>query len=116
MRRKRVSGASLIEITTAVTLLSMVFMFSVLIYLNVTRSALSFSEVKLSNQLNHLANETVKNNNFINEEMIYDVYSIKKQVNYYNENESLIHLKMEGRNKSGKVICRHERIIYKDNQ
>lgn len=111
---KRILAGSLIEITVAVTLLSMVFMFSVLIYINASKTTNSYYKLKLANHLRYIANETVSNKDFIDEEIIFDDYSIKKRVDFYKDYANLIHLKIEGYNKSGRLICSHDRIIYED--
>ena len=109
---KRISGSSLIEITTAVTLLSMVFLFSVLIYVKVSGASNSYNRLLLSSHIKHLENESVLNRNFVDEEISFDSYTIRKTVRYYNNNSNLIHLKIEGYLKSGKRICGNNKIIY----
>jgi hypothetical protein len=110
--RKKIPAGSIIEITVAVTLLSMVFMFAIMIYLNITKSSGSINKLELSAQIKYLEKTTIQNKNYVNEELRFTEYTIRKYVGNYNDSDNLVHLKIEGYSSSGQLIMVYNRVVY----
>jgi hypothetical protein len=110
--KKKIPAGSIIEITVAVTLLSMVFMFAIMIYLNITKSSGSINKLELSAQIKYLETTTIQNKNYVNEELRFTEYTIRKYVGNYNDSDNLVHLKIEGYSSSGQLIMVYNRVVY----
>lgn len=109
---RKTDASSLVEVTTALVLLVIIFGVALLVYFNVTTSSLSFRQMKYKLELDHLAEETILARNYISAQIPDGNVTIEKSVDYYNGNEHLLLLTMIARDEQGNVLAEYKRLIY----
>lgn len=113
MVQHKVRASTLIETITALIIISMVFGFATLIYLNVQRSALSSK--KISSQI--MIDQIYNNIRFDNEmlpltEHDFNDLTVYQFANKHPESGSLVVLRYEARDKTGKLLLETKKIVY----
>ena len=87
---RKIKASSLIETIVAMIVLVLVFLFSVMIVNNVMQSAFLGAKTKATLKMYTLLEETKRDKSYLDDEITYGNYTIKKQIEVKKENEVLI--------------------------
>lgn len=109
----QVAGSSLVEVITAMIIISMIFGFSVMIYLNVQRTGISSVALRARHRINDVLIETTVSQRYENAEKVYDDgVVVYQEVKNFQGNEYLWHIHLEARDGAGKLIAERNRLVY----
>lgn len=108
----KVSGSSLIEVITAVVIISIVFTIASVVYLNVQRSSFSAKKLRASIMVNELIISTLKENRYEPLQQESGEFILYQTVDLYAGNRNLKVLIVEARDESGKLIAQRKKLIY----
>ncbi|MDF2456906.1 MAG: hypothetical protein K0R51_2899 [Cytophagaceae bacterium] len=109
----RLKASSLIETIVAMMIVMLVFFVAMSIYVNVLRNGITLSEISAAQQLQVLAEETVKNKSYFNENLVLETLTITKNCASYNSSTELFLLDLEAKDKSGRTVATRKELILK---
>lgn len=112
----KIHASSILEVTTAMVLVGIIFIISTIIYFNLIASNKSRRQIKVEHLLNHLVQESVANKLFLDQQYSYGTFTVFQQVSYYRQNNSLFWFQLEAQGRDGKVIARFNRLVYEPNR
>lgn len=112
----KIQASSILEVTTAMVLVGIIFVISTMIYFNLTASGKSRRQIKTEHLLNHLVQENVANKLFLDQQYDYETLTVFQQVVFYEQNNNLFWFRLEAQDKDGKVIARFNRLVYEPNR
>jgi hypothetical protein len=110
LKHSKLKASTLIEVTTALVLISMVFTMALVIYLNVQRSGFSGRKLQNSVLMDEAYNEVMKTKEFRDREMNYDDVTLSQIVN--RQDQGLVMLRFEIRNEDGKLLSERKYLVY----
>ena len=113
---RKTRASSILEITTAMVLVSMIFVSSAMIYLNLTASGKSKRQVQISHLLNRLAQENIAEGIFLDQQYRYETFTVYQQVVLYKKQTDLFWFSLEALGNDGKVIATHNQLVYEPNR
>jgi len=108
----RLKASSLIEVTVALVIISMIFTIAITIYLNVQRSGFSTGKLLHNVMLDDAYNETMKARDYTSKEIQYDEVTLFRDVKRSDLNKNLIMLKLELRNTDGALLAERKYLLY----
>lgn len=108
----RVSGSSLIEVITAVVIISIVFTIASVVYLNVQRSGFSAKKLRASIVVNELIISSLKEKRFESLQREFGEFVLYQTVDLYAGNRNLKILIVEARDETGKLIAQRKKLVY----
>ena len=108
---RRVKASSLIETIVAMMIVMLVFFVAMSIYVNVLRNSISLSELSAAQQLQTLAQETIKNKSYFNETIDTETLTITKSCGNYGSYSELFLLNIEAQDKSGRIVATRKELI-----
>jgi hypothetical protein len=106
----RLRASSLIEVTVALVIISMIFTMALVIYLNVQRSGFSGRKLQNSVLLDEAYNELMKTREFKSKESRYDDVTLFQSVE--RNDSGLVLLRFEIRNEDGKLLSERKYLVY----
>jgi competence protein ComGF len=108
----RVRASSLIEVITALIIISIIFTIAIMVYLNVQRSG--FSSRRLTGELliNEVLVKTLKDKRFDTTETNSDDITVYQDVTAHKTVAHLKVLTLEARDINGKLVAERKRLIY----
>jgi hypothetical protein len=109
---KRVDASTLIEVTIALIIISMIFGFATVIFLNVQRTGFSVSKVSNYIVLDEVWAKMNAGGDFTSKEYQVANGTIFQSVEQHPENEHLFVIRLELRNQEGKVLAEKKYIKY----
>ncbi|HYF68574.1 MAG TPA: hypothetical protein VD884_10575 [Ohtaekwangia sp.] len=108
----RLKGSSLIEVTVALVIITLVFSLAMVIYLNVQRSGLYAFKLSCEMMLNEVYTNTVRSEDYQNKEVTYDEVFIYQEVKTYPGSGNLLLITLEAREPGGKMIAERKHLVY----
>ena len=108
---KKWKGATLMEVLTALVILAIVFSISLSIFINVSNSTTSIRKVKANQQIQKLAEETLKQKAFVDNTYQFNTFRIIKKVKNYKKKNGLVLLYLEAITNDGKKLTGWKRLI-----
>lgn len=112
----KVEASSILEVTTAMILVGIIFVISSMIYFNLSTSNKSMRKLKVEHLLNHLALENITNRQYLDQQYKYETFTVHQQVTSYKKNNNLLWFQLEAIGKDGKVIATHNCLVYEPNK
>ena len=108
----KIKGSSILEVTTAMVLVGIIFIISTMIYFNLITSNKSRRQLKAEQLLNHLVQENIANKQFLDGQYSYGTFTIYQQVESYKQNKNLFWFRLEARDADGKIIADYNQLVY----
>jgi type II secretory pathway pseudopilin PulG len=112
MERIKLKSASMIEVTVAMVLILLVSTVALIIFITVTTTGASLRKTRHRLHLKELSIKTKKDKSFTDETIEYDEVTVEKKVTPYKGNIKLLHLSLIATEENGKVVCKHQELIY----
>ena len=109
---RRIRSSSLIEVTTALVILSMVFGLAIVIYLNVQRSGVSSRKLVCTALLEKTYAEVKASGNYDSREFAYDEITVYLTAIPHGESPELRILALEARDAGGKLLAQQKHLLY----
>lgn len=109
--RHYIKSSSLLEVVVALLLISIVLVLSMNIFTNIMQSGYSNRKIEASIKIKELSFSTKKNQLFINEEFNEEEYKIVKKVEFYKQNQELIHINWTAQSSGGEILLETNEII-----
>jgi len=110
--KHRVRSSSLIEVTTALVILSMVFGLAIVIYLNVQRSGVSSRKLVCTALLERVYADVKTSGNYETREFTYDEITVYLTAIPHGESPELRVLALEARDAGGKLLAQQKHLLY----
>ena len=107
---KRLPASSILEVTTAMVIISMVFGLAIIIYLNIQRSGVSSLKLSSRIKLEAVFSETNRLKKFESREVRFEDIIVYQEIE--NNSEGLLSIKLEARDEQGKLIAQQKHLIY----
>ena len=107
----KIKGSSLVEVTVSLVIIMMVFAFSLMIYLNVTKSTIS-PELQLKLFLQDYALKSKREKLYTNEEVVFGEYIIRREVIPYQGNTDLLLCSYIAEDQEENLITQRREIVY----
>ncbi len=108
----KVVASSILEVTTSMVLIGIIFGLATTIYFNLTSSSTSQRKLKYTQELQHLAIQTVNKKSYINERLEMDGVIIIKSIELFENNPMLLRLHFEVIIPGGKILTTYDELIY----
>lgn len=108
----KVRSSSLVEVTTALVIISMVFGLAMIIYMNVHRTGFSSQKLACEILMNDMYNSTAQSRQYLSKEQHYGDIVIYQEVRPYSDGKDLLLIQLEARDPGGKLIAMQRHIIY----
>jgi hypothetical protein len=108
----RASASSLIEVTVALIIITMITGFAIMIYLNVQRTGFSTAEIKYNAVLEENYLHAIESSNFQSEELVDNDVVISKVVQPHPSNQRLFILLYEVKNRTGQVLAQKKYLYH----
>lgn len=108
----KVVASSILEVTTSMVLIGIIFGLATTIYFNLTSSSTSQRKLKYTQELQHLAIKTVNEKSYINERLEIDGVTIVKSIELFESNPMLLRLHFEAIIPGGKTLTTYDELIY----
>jgi Tfp pilus assembly protein PilV len=106
-------ASSLVEVTVALVILVLAFGFSLMIYLNVTRSGQTLQKTRYSLLLKEYAENSKVGQQYVDEALEEEGYLLEREVTPYQGNPDLLLLTFTVSNReSKKVLVHQQEIVY----
>lgn len=106
----RVRSSSIIEVTTAMIIISMVFGLAIIIYLNLQRTGISSQRLSARIKLEAVFSETNKQKKFETRQVDFDNIIIYQKVE--RTENGLLNVALEARDEQGKLIAEQKHFVY----
>lgn len=106
----RVRSSSIIEVTTAMIIISMVFGLAIIIYLNLQRTGVSSQRLSARIKLETVFSETNRLKKFETREVDFENIVIYQKVE--RAGNGLLNIVLEARDEQGKLIAEQKHFIY----
>jgi hypothetical protein len=114
MSKRKISvsviSSTLVEVITALIIISTVFTLAIVIYLNVQRAGLSSRKISCYMMMDEVYAKTIKSNKFTSEQFDYEDVTVYQDVK--NENNGLISIRLEARDADGKLLAEQKHFQY----
>lgn len=107
----KVQSSTLIEVTTALVIISMVFSMAIVIYVNVQRSGFSAKGVSSMMMIDEVYAESVRTKTFKEREVQFENIAIYQQVTRQNKPDVLL-VRLEARDQNGKLVAEKKHLVY----
>jgi hypothetical protein len=107
---KRLPASSILEVTTAMIIISMVFGLAIIIYLNIQRSGVSSLKLSSRIKLEAVFSETNRLKKFESREVRFEDIIVYQEIEH--NSEGLLSIKLEARDEQGKLIAQQKHLIY----
>jgi Tfp pilus assembly protein PilV len=111
--KNKVSASSLIEVITSMVIISIVFSLTLMIFMNVQEQMDSQIKTKARTQVRNLAIQHITANQFKDETVAYEDFSIKCTINPFPSNGKLSVLHLEAYTMDNKMLYKYRRLIQK---
>ena len=108
----RMAASSIVEVTTALVIISMIFSLAMIIYLNVQRSGISFRKVDGVIMMEEVYAETKNLKKYEDRTEEREDIIIYQKVSASGESPDLLVIQLEARDAQGKVIAEQKHLIY----
>lgn len=108
----RLKASSLIEVTVALVIISLIFTVAITIYLNVQRSGFSTGKLMHNVLLDDAYNQAVTSKKFVDKEIQYKDVTVFQSVIRKDDNKNLVTLRLELRNTDGVLLGERKYILY----
>jgi Tfp pilus assembly protein PilV len=110
--RSYVRASTLIEVTVALVIISMVFSLAIMIYLNIQRTGFSSTKLMYAMMLEEAYSSTQRLSDFTTKEYDYEDIIIYQQIERHAVNSELTIVHLEARNKEGKLLVEKKHLFY----
>jgi hypothetical protein len=110
--RSRLRASSMIEVTTALIIISVIFSLAISIYLNVQRSGFSSGKIMYAMMLDEVYSVMEETGDTENREFVYDEVSIYQETSMHPSNPSLLIVRIGARNAEGKLLIEKKYLKY----
>lgn len=108
---KKIRGYTLVETLTALVLMMLVFGMAMIIFMNVYKTSKSELHLAVHSNMKQIVNETKTTNTYINKTFEYKSYTIHSSFQRYLEAETLLWIKMEAYDQTGRLITIHNELL-----
>lgn len=108
----RVRASSLVEVTTAIVVISMVFSLAIMIYLNVQKSGLTAQRMAGVYKIDDVLTETIKTGMYQSRQVSFDTHTVYQDVAVSPDVPGLLVVRLEARDENGKVVAERKRLFY----
>lgn len=109
--QRRVAASSIVEVTTALVIISMVFSLAIIIYLNVQRSGSSFLKTDSIMMIEDVFAETTILKKYENKTVKFEDITVYQEVSSSDQPDLLI-VRLEARDEQGKLIAEQNHLVY----
>ena len=111
--RVTVRASSLIEVITAMVIISMVFSMASVIFLNVQKTGLSKRKLEAMMILDETFTESVRTNQYVTREVSYtDEIRIYQEVRPSRLSNLLLVVVLEARDRDGKLVAEQKHLVH----
>lgn len=107
---RRVKSSSIIEVTTAMIIISMVFGLAIIIYLNLQRTGISSQRLSARIELEAVFAETSRLKKFETREVNFESIVVYQKVE--RADNGLVNIALEARDEQGKLIAEQKYFVY----
>lgn len=107
----KLKGATIIEVLVAMIIILTCSTLATVIYLNVLQSQNSAEKLKAFRMIKEIQRETEEKNNYINEQLSADGFTIEKECKPYKSDTRLIVITFTARNQDGKELMKQSKLI-----
>ena len=108
---KKVKSSSLLETIIAMVIIMVVFGISIMIYVNITSSTFSTQKIKTDLLLKQLAITTLEKKSYFDETIEYEIITIDKQVQKYNDTDDVLLMTLTAYNKQQDTIAQRKQLL-----
>lgn len=111
----RMKAASLVEVTIAMVIITITFSIGMMVFVNVTRSSYSLERFRADVLANEIANQTISEQRFFNEEIIREPFIVDKVLSKYPGTEDVLQLECIVRLEQGRVLVTRKQLVRGEN-
>jgi hypothetical protein len=108
----KLKASSLVEVTTAMVLVILIFGIALMIFFNVTSSSLTLQKLKYKVELQHYAQETIFQRSFLSDEIELGNITIIKHVETYQGDPNLVLLHFRAILQPATLLADYKTIVY----
>ncbi|KAA9324904.1 hypothetical protein [Adhaeribacter soli] len=105
-------ASSLLEVVVAMVAVSVLITISFLCFFNLVTSKGSFESLKVRLLLEKVLNDTKRNKDYLDEDLVLNGILIRKRITNYKEIDNLLLLKVEGEVKGDSTSLYLEELVY----
>ena len=112
MINRRIKSSSIVEVTTAMVIISMVFTMAIGIYLNVQNSGFSSQRLAAEITIEEAFATLMKNKKFENKEMNIGDIVVSQAIVRAAGSVDLLTVSFEARSQEGKLLAEQKHLVY----
>jgi Tfp pilus assembly protein PilV len=112
----KLKASSLLEVIVAMTLFAIIFPLGITMYTKIVQSSFTSSELKASLLLAHLAEQTKKEEAFIDATMEEGVIRIERKIELYENNPALLVLVFKAYNQQDTLLAQRKELYLLRNE
>lgn len=109
---KKIPSSSLIEVTTALIIISLVFTMAIVIYISLQRSGSFSSKLSYRVKMDELFISSSKAASFQPREVEYENFIVYQEEEPYGQVKDLLVVRLEARDKDGKLLAEQKHLVY----
>lgn len=113
---KKLKASTLLESMVAMMIVMMCLGFFSMIYVNIMNSDNNRQKLKISLLLKTIANQTIKESKFIDEQIKQGDITIEKKIETYENTSNLKLIKLTANNENGNTINQYKQLVIVQNE
>jgi hypothetical protein len=109
---RKVVSSTLIEVITALIIISTVFSLAIIIYLNVQRSGLSAKRLTCNMLMDDVYTSTLRTKKYVSSQSDYENIIVYQEVSAWGTGDGLLIVRLEARDTEGKLLAEQKHLVY----